>query len=175
MQLVGRSGKLWGVVHAKHYNYFTSKPLRRFTFTPSITIISHQSFNCFPALFPSLDGVSLSEEMCRSTIISPSAAFGHLYLLYCCTPPTPSTSLTAVHIFGFSTKLPVSHLLLHFFMPYTFLNGLRSIFLPSSCITNAHFSQKCVSAHIFHLKWTCCINFCRGGALLQLHRLVFAI
>ena len=160
MQLVGRSGKLWGVVHAKHYNYFTSKPLRRFTFTPSITIISHQSFNCFAALFPSLDGVSLSEEMCRSTIISPSAAFGHLYLLYttsltavhiytCCTPPTPSTSLTAVHIFGFSSKLPVSHLLLRFFMRHTFLNGLRSIFHQCTFQPKMRFSS---SAHIFHLK-----------------------
>ena len=110
MHLAGGSGKLWGGVHVKHYNYFTSKPLRRFTFAPSITIISHQNFNCFPVLFPPPAGISLSEEMCRSTIICPSAPFGHLYLLY-----TSVTHCSAhLYLLYTSDTLHVTHCSAHF-------------------------------------------------------------
>ena len=140
MQSVKVSGKLWGVVHAKHYNYFTSKPPRRFTFTRSITIISHQCSNCFPALFPSVGGgISLSEEMFRRHYNYLAISTDAIYTCY----TSDTLHVThCVHIFRFSTKLPVSRLLLHFFMSYSFVTGLRSIFLQKLHIS---FMHHCIS------------------------------
>ena len=136
----GRSGKLREGILVKHCNYFTSKHQRRFTFTRSITIISHQTFNCFHALFQSPVGISLSEEMCRRAIIWPSAPFGHLYLLYlrhpsrhslhCTFSDSPLNCLFRAFYFAFSRHT-------HFSMDSE--KFVRNLYV--SCITIAYFDQ----------------------------------